>query len=264
MSNETQVEKILRLKKAQYSVRAIAKNVGISKSQVQRILDENKQNEMSQMVSQPSQNDLGTKLEVSQNVSQVSQRDLGTFPRVSQTVSQAIRDRQEEELKTERELKKWETKFKNQFDAQLQILLIQKDFSSSELDRQINFFTDGKGNVDTLSHQSALFTGEENFEFSNFLKDLLIYLRKAHIKMESFSYKELKLDRDFDFSKGLRFVEVEEHHDEEEYDDEDFEDGEQEEPQEETVTVVKLWNKYGSLKSTIESKIKQDGLGFEW
>lgn len=264
MSNETQVEKVLRLKKAEYSVRAIAKNIGISKSQVQRILEENKKNEPSQMVSQVSPNNSGTDLEVSQNVSQVSQRDLEPFPRVSQTVSQAIRDRQKEELKTERELKKWETKFKNQFDVQLQILLIQKDFSSSELDEQINFFTDGKGNVDTLSHQSALFTGEDNFEFSNFLKDLLIHLRKAHIKMESFKYKELKLDREFTFEKGLRFVEVEEHHDEEEYDD-DFEDEEQDEPQEETVIVVKLWNRYNSsLKSTIESKIKQDGLGFKW
>lgn len=252
MSNETQVEKILRLKKAQYSVRAIAKNMGISKSQIQRILHEHKEIEPSQ-----------TSQIVSQTMSQVSQRDLGTVQRVSQTVSQAIRDRQEEELKTERELKKWETKFKNQFDVQLQILLIQKDFSSSELDEQINFFADGKENVDTLSHQVAEFIGKENFEFSNFLKDLLIHLRTVKIKMDSFKYKELKWDREFTFEKGLRFVEVEEHHDEEEYDD-DFENEAQEELQEETVIVVKLWNRYSSLKSTIESKIKQDGLGFKW
>lgn len=288
MSNETQVEKILRLRKAQYSVRAIAKNVGISKSQVQRILDENKQDEPSQIVSQeelgtvsrPSQTvsqvspkEFGTVPRPSQIVSQASQRELGTVSRPSQTVSQEIRDRQKEQLKTERELKEWERNFKNQFDEQLQIILIQKNFSLDELEEKIDFFSDGKENVDTLSHRIAEFTGDENFEFSNFLKDLLIYLRKAQIKMKTLKYKDLKKDRAFSFDKELRYVyeeEEDENEEEYEYDDDEeqeYEDDEDEnsEAEEELCVVVKLWGKYDStLKSQVQRMLNQEGLGFEW
>lgn len=250
MSNETELQKIVRLKKAQYSVRQIAKNIGISKSQVQRILEENKKNELSQ----PSQI-------VSQTVSQSSQRELGTVLRPSQMVSQAKRDSEKEELKTERKLKEKEHALKSQFDLEFICLLEQKDFSSSELNDIINTLEEGKGIVDSLSHEVTEFTGNENFEFSTFLKGLLIHLRKARIKMETFSYKELKYNREFTFEKGLRLVEYEEQEEEE---NEEYEDTEQDEPQEEKVIVVKLWNKYNSLKSSIEQKLKIDGLGFEW
>jgi hypothetical protein len=264
MSNETEIEKVLRLKKAEYSVRAIAKNIGISKSQVQRILEENKKNQPSQSVSQPSQSNYGTTFEPSQNVSQVSQR-------VSQTVSQEIRDGENELLKTEKTLKEWERKFKNQFDKQLQILLVQKDFSLDELDFQIQFFSDGKDNVDILSQNVIEVTGDENFKFSTFLKDLLIHLRKAQIKMNTLKYKELKNDRDFSFDKALRFVyeeqeEQEQDDDEEqEYDDDNDDEDENSEVEQQLCIVVKLWGRYDStLKSQVQSKINDDGLGFEW
>jgi hypothetical protein len=254
MSNETEVQKILRLKKAQYSVRAIAVNVGISKSQVQRILAENTEVEPSQTMSEPSQKNYGTSFEPSQRVSQPSQR-----------VSQEIRDRENELLKTEKTLKEWERKFKNQFDKQLQILLVQKDFSLDELDFQIQFFSDGKDNVDILSQNATEVTGEENFEFSTFLKNLLIHLRKAKIKMDTLSYEELQSDRDFSFGEGLRFVDYdnEQDDDNEEHDDDNEEHDEDNE--QEYCIVVKLWGRYNSdLKSQVQSKIDDDGLGFEW
>jgi hypothetical protein len=258
MNSETEVQKILRLKKAQYSVRAIAVNVGISKSQVQRILAENKEVEPSQTMSQPSQSNEGTSFKMSQSVSQPSQRP-------SQTMSQAIRDREDELLKTEKTLKQWERNFKNQFDKQLQILLVQKDFSLDELDFQIQFFSDGKDNVDIISQNATEVTGEENFEFSTFLKNLLIHLRKAKIKMDTLSYEELQSDRDFSFGEGLRFVDYDnEQDDDNEEHDEDNEEHDEDNEQEYCI-VVKLWGRYNSdLKSQVQSKIDDDGLGFEW
>ena len=51
-------------------------------------------------------------------------------------------------------------------------------------------------------------------------------------------------------------------YEEQEEENEEYED---EEEEYEKVIVVKLWNRYNSLlKSSVQDKLKQEGLGFDW
>ncbi|WP_291728252.1 helix-turn-helix domain-containing protein [Bernardetia sp.] len=266
-------EQVLSLSEQGLSTRKIAAKLGISKSKAHSIIKSNQDNNIFSSLSE----------NVSRQSDSVSKKENWTSEKPSESVSSIPKDtfsernrtykkRSQEEIDKENaaiqagidlenELKFKEHKYKGIFDINLQMLLDSKDFGIEDLKAAIRAFTEGKEVVDKLVFEVSKFTGEEEqFGFSNFLKEVLMYLRKAKIKMETFTPEELEDDSDYKFVISKELIEYE--YDEElEDDDYDDDDEEQEQGEYETIVRVQLWGKYSKLKSKIEKRIEQNSLG---
>lgn len=212
-----------------YSLREIGDTLGVSKSQVQRILKKG----------QPSQNENDTFLDTSQSVPKSSQYDDDT----DRDTENEVFEEKKPKKNGIREIKKRENSLKNQLDDKLQELIDFENFTADELEYYIKYFTQGKVHSDDLYDERLELDSNSVDNASYFLTELIRFLKEPLRKMKSFRPNELlKLkDRKLKFVESSRIIEYEDD-DEQGYDD-DYED----------VIAVQLFsNRYDTMKDRIE------------
>lgn len=241
MNNHNLFNEAKELQNEGHSMRAIGETLGISKSQVQRILKKG----------QPSQAEKDTIIEPSQSVPKLSQ----SVPEPLQNENNTDRDTENNVIVEKkpkkngiREIKKKEYLLKGYLNTELQNLIDQEDFTLEELTEVIDFFEEGKSHADRLYTERLDFDENAVDNASFFLNELIRFLKQPQSKMKSLRPNELLKERKFKFVESSRIIEYEEDDEEHEYEDE-YED----------VIAVKLFSRYDSMKSRIEEflEVKQ-------
>ncbi len=218
-----------------YSLREIGDTLGVSKSQVQRILKKG----------QLSQNENDTFLDTSQSVPKLSQYDDDT----DRDIENEVFEKKKQKKNGVREIKKREYLLKSGLNLILQELIDEDNFTLDELNECIESLRKGKKFADLLYTERLDFDDNAVDNAAFFLNDLVRFLKQPQSKMKSLRPKELLKDRSFKFIESVRPVEYDEQDDEEDYEDEYID-----------VVAVKLFSSvYDSMKGRIEEflEVKQ-------
>jgi transcriptional regulator with XRE-family HTH domain len=225
---KNQFNEVKELQEQGYSLRAIGDDLGISKSQVQRILKKG----------QLSQNESDTFLDMSQSVPKSSQYDDDT----DRDIENEVFEKKKHKKNSVREIKKREYLLKSDLNIILQELIDQDNFTLDELNECIESLREGKKFADMLYTERLDFDDNAVDNAAFFLNDLVRFLKQPQSKMKSLRPKELLKDRSFKFVESVRPVEYDEQDDEEDYEDEYID-----------VVAVKLFSSvYDTMKDRIE------------
>ena len=109
-----------------------------------------------------------------------------------------------------------------------------------------------KSIADRFYTQKLVFDNRANNNASQFLKELIRFLKLPASKLKSTPFNQLKKDRNFNFVESIRPVEYDEELEEEHDDDEEYKD----------VIAVELFHYYESqeIKEKIEDFLEAESL----
>lgn len=235
---ENDLQEMQELQNAGFSLREIADEMGISKSKVHRILQEAKAFDTSQDDIEPSQKDK----KVSQTL---SQKDKKPSQNVSQTLEGTEKDSENSVLVLNKEQKRQSYKLKENLEDLIREFLSSPLHTSDELEDFIDGFSTLKTDIEDLIYEVKDNVDDDDWFYPNELYMFLVWLKEAKQKIDTRSYEDLKLDREYNFMRKKY----------NEYDEEN------EEMYDEGFVVVDLFTFKPSKKDRFTILLKQDMKG---